>query len=360
MVANVSWAFKDAPSTVRPKDADPNAEFTIQCFLESTVSSPVSWLWPGRIPLGKLTLLVGDPGVGKSLLALDMAARITRGAPWPDAPQQRQRQGGVLLLSAEDDVADTICPRLERAGARMEWVETLWGLSGRDHYKGYQTRTWQRPLVLPDDVRAIERILIERRLDHPEVSPDSKIPWFPPIRMMVIDPLPAYFAAGIGNDNVQVRRMLQPLIELAARYQMAIVGITHLNKSISQPGQYRTMGSLAFTAAARAVWGLTHDRDDPERRLMLPIKNNLRPPSAGLAFRIRDAKVEWEIGDVAADWKEAVARRPKANGSRATAGRPPLKRDEVAHWLLGCDSLNPTKNNAKRLSIGLDRRGARK
>src|SRR5258707_1089349 len=85
----------------------------------------------------------------------------------------------------------------------------------------------------------------------------------------------AFLPAGSGNDNVQVRKMLQPLIDLAARYKTAIVGITHLNKSIGQQAQYRTMGSLAFSAAARAVWGLAQDRDDPERRLLLPIKNNL-------------------------------------------------------------------------------------
>src|SRR5690606_9804699 len=86
---------------------------------------PVSWLWPGRFALGKLSLLVGDPGLGKSFLTLDAAARVSRGAPWPDAPGVPTTAGGVVLLSAEDAIADTIRPRLDAARADVSRIAAL-------------------------------------------------------------------------------------------------------------------------------------------------------------------------------------------------------------------------------------------
>ncbi len=104
--------------------------------LRTVGREPMRWLWPGRVPLGKMTLLVGDPGLGKSLVALDMAARVTRGAAWPDEAGARETTettsevisrpaGSVVLLSAEDDAADTILPRLEAAGGDADRVIVL-------------------------------------------------------------------------------------------------------------------------------------------------------------------------------------------------------------------------------------------
>src|SRR5205085_1824914 len=111
--------------------------------------------------------------------------------------------------------------------------------------------------------------------------------------------------------------------------------------------QYRTMGSLAFTAASRAVWGLAQDREDPERRLLLPIKNNLGPPSRGLAFRIQDAKVEWDLGGVTTQWKEAVGRPPKEKGKGSGRGRPPTARNRISQWLI--ESLREGEQPANQM-----------
>jgi hypothetical protein len=159
------------------------------------------------------------------------------------------------------------------------------------------------------------------------------LPWFPPFRLVVIDPLSAYFPAVNTHDNVQVRRLLQPLVELAAKYHTAIVGVTHLNKSIGQPGQYRAMGSLAFTAVARAAWGVARDPADPDRRLLLPIKNNLGPTPTGLAFRIVDEKVQWETTAPASSW---VSVSEPGGRERTNCWR---ERAEAFDWLI--ERLSP-------------------
>lgn len=96
--------------------------------LHSVAPRPVEWLWPGRVPLGKVTILSGDPNLGKSFLTLDLAARVSAGLPWPDGTGPAAR-GSVILLSAEDDVADTLVPRLVAAGADLSRVVAITGLS---------------------------------------------------------------------------------------------------------------------------------------------------------------------------------------------------------------------------------------
>lgn len=95
----------------------PDNPWTIERRLDGVKRETLKWLWPGRIPLGKLTLLAGDPGLGKSLVTLDIASRVSNGWSWPDNPLVSQPAGDVILLNAEDDLADTIAPRLDRAGA---------------------------------------------------------------------------------------------------------------------------------------------------------------------------------------------------------------------------------------------------
>ncbi|MGQ0636341.1 MAG: AAA family ATPase [Planctomycetaceae bacterium] len=323
----------------RPENASRESpEYAVIQDLPRIEPTPVDWLWPGRIPLGKLTLLVGDAGVGKSLLTLDMAARISRGRPWPDAPQTPQKRGHVLILAAEDTPHDTLVPRLHVLKADISQVEAVAGLQGSDR-SGWRERKWRRPIVLPDDIGLLD-VLVGPRYEKPSIrssyAPDgsrkdeSVFPEngrFPPTRLIIIDPLAAYFARANGNDNVQVRRLLQPLVEFAAHYNVAIVGITHLNKSTSQPGRYRTLGSQAFTAVARAVWGVAHSPGDPARRRLLPIKNNLGPPPSGLAFRLGDNALAWETEPIADDWGDTLDRRAEDEAERGWSTK------DAMNWL---------------------------
>lgn len=99
--------------------------------LDAVKPEPLQWLWPGRIPSGKITLLYGDPGLGKSFITLDVASRVSTGAAWPDLQSEPNQRGGVLLLSAEDDMGDTIVPRLSASGADLRYIHVMTGITER-------------------------------------------------------------------------------------------------------------------------------------------------------------------------------------------------------------------------------------
>lgn len=224
-------------------------------------AQPVRWLWPGRIPLGKPSLVAGDPNIGKSMITTDIAARESRGAAWPDGAAN-DGPGGVVVLTAEDDLADTVVPRLLAAGADMDRVRALAAVR-----KDGRERTFDlgRDLdVLAEAIRT---------------TPDC--------RLVIVDPITAYLPGRDGNSNVEIRSVLAPLAALAAESGVAVVGVTHLRKGDGAP-LYRIMGSLGFVAAARAVWAACKDQADPtgRRRFLLPCKNNLAPEGGGLAYRV--------------------------------------------------------------------------
>lgn len=250
----------------------------------------LEWLWPGRIPLGKLTLLAGDPGLGKSFVTLDMAARVSKGDAWPDAPLLKQTPGGVLLFNAEDDLADTIAPRLDKAGADGKRIVAVEGVSFLDK---------RRHFSLEIDLPRMEEVLA----GHPGT------------RLVVIDPIAAYCGKVDSHKNTDVRGLLAPLAELASRHRVAVVTVTHLSKSGGTKAVYRAMGSLAFAAAARAVWAIVKDTNDPNRRLFLPAKLNLARDPDGLAYRIDDGRVAWEYEPVKMHADEAIAAEAKEAAS---------------------------------------------
>lgn len=242
--------------------------------LADVQAEPVRWLWPGRIARGKVTMLAGHPGLGKSQLCASLASAITAGGLWP-VDRTRAEVGTVAVLSAEDDAADTLKPRLLAAGADVRRVHVLddvrcLGLDG-----GAAGRTF----ALATDVPALAGTL-ERLGD---------------VAMLVIDPITAYLGGVDSHRNAEVRGLLAPLSDMAARLGVAVVCVTHLNKGGGADALARVTGSLAFVAAARAAWIVAKDPQDPARRLFLPAKNNLGPDSAGLAFNIESATVEGDI-----------------------------------------------------------------
>ena len=156
-------------------------------------------------------------------------------AQWPDS-SERAPLGGVVMLSAEDDAADTIRPRLDAAGADCSRVSLLAGVSRFDLEANER---FLATFNLARDLRALEEAI--------ESTPDC--------RLVVIDPISAFCGATDSHKNADVRGLLAPLSELAQRQHVAVVGVNHLNKSgAGGPAIYRTMGSLAFVAAARAAW----------------------------------------------------------------------------------------------------------
>ncbi len=295
---------------------------------------PVRWLWPGRIPLGKLTLLVGDPGLGKSLVSLDLAARVSKGQLWPDGAQAIEASG-VVLLSAEDDPADTIRPRLDAAGADVERITALTAVAQYDPESGAE---FHKAFSLQRHVPVME----------------TAIGRTPDCRLVVIDPISAYLGSVDSHRNAEVRGLLTPLADLAARLGVAIVAVTHLRKNTDGPALYRAMGSLAFVGAARAVWLVTKDKDDPRRRLVLPVKCNNAPDDVlGMAYRIDGGPnaaptIDWEPDPVKLSADEALATSCADEGRRSA-------REEAVAWLE--DMLGAGPVPAKAMLAAAERDG---
>ncbi len=284
--------------------SDPAKPHTILQMLNNVTREQLDWLWPGRIPLGKLTLLAGDPGLGKSFVTLDIAARVSRGDRWPDNPLMKQPPGKVILVNCEDDLADTIAPRMDKANADDTKIIVLEGISLMGK---------KRPFSLECDVPRLEEVLI----DHAGV------------RLVVVDPIAGFMGKVDSHNNSEVRGVLAPLADLASRFHVAILTVTHLAKTGGNKAVYRAMGSLAFAAAARAVWAITKDPDNPERRLFLPAKLNLAKDPDGLAYRIDDGRVAWEFNPVKMHADDAFAaetanQKPSQRGS---------ERREAIAWL---------------------------
>jgi putative DNA primase/helicase len=251
---------------------------------------PVRWLWRGRIARGKVTMLAGHPGLGKSQVGLNFVAAMTAGGRWPDGTSTEP--SSALILSAEDDAEDTIRPRLEAAGADLK----------RCHIVGAVREAGNRPreFCLIDDLGRLAT-----RLD--EIGDAA---------LIVIDPISAYLGKTDSHRNAEVRAVLAPLAELAARYRAAVLAVSHLRKSPEGDAILRVSGSLAFVAAARAAYLVMRDPNDRDRRLLLPLKNNLGIDSTGYAYRvvahwlasseIATCRVEWEPGVVTISADEAL------------------------------------------------------
>jgi hypothetical protein len=239
-------------------------------------AKPIHWLWPGRIARGKVTIIAGNPGLGKSQITASIAAIVTTGGLWP-VDQVRIEAGDVVFLTAEDDPADTLRPRLEAAGARIERVHivesVIEGFTGEGQRK-------DRSFSLQQDLEALSVKLSE----------------LGEVAAIFIDPITAYLGDVDSHKNAEVRALLTPLAELAARHNVAMIGVSHLNKAAGTEALMRVTGSLAFVAAARAAFLVASDPDDKSRRLFLPMKNNIGPDGSGLAFRIEAATVPSACG----------------------------------------------------------------
>lgn len=269
--------------------------------LSTVPATRVRWLWPGKVALGKLTLLAGDPGLGKSFVTLDLAARLSRGDAMPDGSGGSPTPASTLLLSAEDDAGDTLVPRLRALGADLGRVLAVHGTS-------FSTDPGR---VIPFD--------LARDLSHLATLLVAE----PGARLIVIDPISAYTGNTNNSRNAEVRAMLAPLSDLAARHGVAVLAVTHLNKGGGGDGAnrgnsalYRAMDSLAFTAAARTVLMVVADPADRARRLLLPGKNNLGKDDCGMAYRI----VEDPAGDATIAWEEEPVRLHVGDVLGAPAG----------------------------------------
>ena len=227
--------------------------------LSDVVARPVQWLWPGRIPRGKQTVLAGDPGLGKSFMTLDFAARVSLGGPWPDGGTALL--GDVIIVTAEDALDDTVRPRLDKLGADVSRIHSI-GLTVK---RGETTEG----LSLVSHLDAIEEVVLERQ-----------------VVLLIVDPLLAFMGTRVDtHKSSEVRVVLSQLGAMAERTGCAVLTVMHLNKSsIEKKALYRVTASQDFAAAARSVLLVARHPNDSQRRVVAPAKANLSAPAPALGF----------------------------------------------------------------------------
>ena len=257
----------------------------------------IEWLWEQRLPRGKCVLVAGEGGLGKSMALAWIAATVSQGREWPCKEGQSPR-GSVIILSAEDDAADTIVPRLMAAVADRSRVHILEAVRTEKN-KGQRSFNLQ--------------------LDLPEL--EKKIEEFGDVLLVIIDPITSYLGKGVdSHKNAELRSVLEPLGKMAAKLHVTVIANTHLSKASGGSANSRVIGSVAFVNHARAAFIVTADPEDSGRRLFLASKTNLGCQSEGLAYRITTTTiiggdgeliwapyVKWEDSTVAMSADEAIA-----------------------------------------------------
>jgi len=255
---------------------------------DAVTPEAVDWLWEGWLAAGKLHILGGQPGTGKTTIALALAASITTGAEWPDG--KRADLGTVVVWSGEDDPADTLAPRLRAAGADMQRVHFVQGVR-----EGHE----QRPFNPSQDVGALRTALAG----------------LSDVRLLVVDPIVSA-VSGDSHKNAEVRRGLQPLVDLAREHRCALLGITHFTKGTAgrEPVE-RITGSLAFGALARLVLVTAKGEagnGEPARRFLARAKSNIGPDGGGFIYDLSQGSCPTSP----ASW------RPRCSGAPHWRGRP--------------------------------------
>lgn len=253
---------------VEGRDPAPRKNGTTLYAVRASEVEPeaVDWLWRPRIPLGKLTLVVGDPAAGKSTIATLITAHVTRGLPLPG--DDAIPAGAVLIISAEDGIADTIRPRLEAAGAVLDRVHIFEGLVRDGLDEPLTLRSPGHRAALDDALASLRPVLV------------------------VVDPLTAFLGDTDSHRDAAVRSVVAPLAEQAERYGCAVLAIMHLKKNAGADTALKAVGgSVAFGAAARSVLLAGSDPDDPTTRALVHLKGNVGPEADALAYALVPATI---------------------------------------------------------------------
>ena len=264
----------------------------------------VRWLWPGFMPLGKLTMLDGDPGIGKSFTAMDIAARVTRGVAFPDGTPGSTEPAGVALLAGEDDLADALLPRLTTAGGDPERVAVR-----RSVYPRFEP---EPPTVA--DVLELKQTIA--KVDA---------------RLLIIDPLNEFLPDGANTiSDTSMRRALRPIRDLAESMEVAVIVVRHLRKSRNRRMVYAGAGSIGTIGLARAGLMVEANPDNRQERVLLATKSNYGPMPTSLRFRIVDCegvgRVEW-LGE------SSVRAEDLEDAEREHGRRGPTEVERATEWL---------------------------
>lgn len=224
--------------------------------MEDVVSKEVEWLWYPYIPYGKITIVEGDPGEGKTTLVLKLAAAMSRGLPLPCGDDREREPIHIIYQTAEDGIDDTIKPRLEKAGADCSMIRVI--------------DETEKELSMTDD--RLEQAIVETGA-----------------RLVILDPIQAYIGAKIDMHRAnEIRPVLKHLGMIAEKYNCAIVLIGHMNKAAGSKSTYRGLGSIDIQATARSVLLVARLRDKPNIRIMAHDKSSLAPAGDAIGFEMTE------------------------------------------------------------------------
>ena len=224
-------------------------------YYNAVSSKEVDWLWYPYIPYGKITILQGDPGEGKSTMMMQLAALITTGKAMPDGSGDKI-PGNVIYQAAEDGIEDTIKPRLEKAGADCSMIRVI--------------DETDKELSMTDD--RLEQAIIETKA-----------------RLIILDPIQAYIGATVDMHRAnEIRPVLKHLGIIAEKHNCAIILIGHMNKASGSKSTYRGLGSIDIQATARSVLLVARLRDKPNIRIMAHDKSSLAPAGDAIGFEMTE------------------------------------------------------------------------
>ncbi len=240
----------------------------------------IEWLWYPFIPYGKLTIIQGDPGDGKTTLVLNIAAKLSKGEGL-DENMQIAEPINIIYQTAEDGLADTVKPRLELAGADCEKI-----------------------MVIDESDKSLS--MIDERLEEAIVKTGA--------RLLILDPIQAYLGGGMDMNRAnEARDMTKKLGALAEKTKCAIILIGHMNKAAGNKAAYRGMGSIDFFAVARSVLLVGRIEGEANTRAVVQIKNNLAAFGHAKAFELSESGFQW-LGDYEITVDEVLGGiAPKAN-----------------------------------------------
>jgi hypothetical protein len=283
------------------KASKPGSEELEMICVADVEKKKVDWLWDLVLARGKVTILVGDPGEGKSQIAVYAAGRISRGDEWIDGG--RAQRGHVIVLAAEDAIDDTIRPRLEATGADIDHVHVVGMVTDQDGNR--------RLFNLRTDLNKLRRKIDALRAGGRNVE------------LVVIDPISAYLGDLDAHMLNKISAVMNEIADFARTCNLAVMAVHHPPKQAPKNAIHVGAGSLGFGAGPRLVFLITEDPEDHERKLMLPVKNSNGPLAAGRGYRIAGCAIEHRFKTSRIEWDDEVVTVTANEALRAhTAGEP--------------------------------------